>query len=592
MDKPKEEQRVAIYIRVSTDEQVEKYGRGLQESAIKALIQSRTHLDNGLKFAGQEYVYVDDAVSGTIDISERPAFAKLQEDIVNSIADNRPFDAVAVYKIDRFARKLKILLDVIDFFKEHNIKFLSVNESIDTSTPFGNAMLGIIGVIAELEIETIKQRTQGGREEAVKTGVIMGNASIFGYKKNKEKRAEVFEPEAEIVRMIFSLLLKDKLPVGQISNRLKEIKTLSPQASALHYKKRTGKSTKINNPYHWATNAVRRILSDKIYIGNYYYNKTKKNKILDKDQWKLSPYPVPQIIDILTFEKAQRLLEQNKHERKLTPSNHIYLLSGLLVCDTCYNPIKDSITGRKHWSGSRKKLDNSKYTYYYKCARKNTNKYDSDSLCSTLPLPAEEIEKYIITFTEKLLENPIATFEYQNKLKSTQKGIEHLQKQEKQYIKLIQGIPGRMNNLRLQHEHDHISMSLLNKGMKEVKEELSKYEERLKDIRKNISENSISNGYIQSLELFSGRYRLALNDIYNNRPEVYKILHTLIEEIVVYSRPVSKTDVIAGSRKEKQEIPYRLHIKLKLPQDILQDLVSSEQKNISGGQGGTRTLNP
>jgi hypothetical protein len=52
---------------------------------------------------------------------------------------------------------------------------------------------------------------------------------------------------------------------------------------------------------------------------------------------------------------------------------------------------------------------------------------------------------------------------------------------------------------------------------------------------------------------------------------------------VVYSRPVTEKDIIAGKKKDKQEIPSRLHIKLKLPQDILQDLIGSGYKNVSGG---------
>jgi len=242
-DKQKEIQKVAIYIRVSTDEQSEKYGYDLQKSAIEALIQSRGRADNKLEFAGDKYIYFDDGISGTADLNERPAFAQLQEDIINAVEDTKPFNAVAVYKIDRFARKLTILLDVIDFFDKNNIKFLSVNESIDTSTPFGKAMLGIIGVIAELEIETIKLRTQGGREEAVKIGVIMGNASIFGYKKNEKKQAEIFEPEAGTVRSIFDWFVNEKLSAGLIAIRLKQMKVLSPEESAIHYEKRKGKRT-------------------------------------------------------------------------------------------------------------------------------------------------------------------------------------------------------------------------------------------------------------------------------------------------------------------------------------------------------------
>ena len=142
-----------------------------------ALIRSRGKLASGedaLIFAGEKYVYLDDGISGTMPLDERPGFSQMKEDIINAPDGAVPFDAVAVFKIDRFARKLKILLEVIDFFEAYEIKFISVNESIDTTTPFGKAILGIVGVIAELELETIKLRTQAGREEAVKHGVAMG----------------------------------------------------------------------------------------------------------------------------------------------------------------------------------------------------------------------------------------------------------------------------------------------------------------------------------------------------------------------------------------------------------------------------------
>ena len=582
MEKQQETQRVAIYIRVSTDEQAEKYGYDLQKSAIKALIESRSRSDKKLVFAGERYVYFDEGVSGTVKAEERPDFAKLQEDILNAPPDNKPFDAVAVYKIDRFARKLKILLNVIEFFEEHKIKFLSVNESIDTSTPFGKAMLGIIGVIAELEIETIKQRTQGGREEAVKSGVMLGNASMFGYKKNTEKKAEIFEEEAKIVSLIFRLFINDKLTAGLIANKLKEMKVLSPEESAIHHGKRIGKSKKKNKPYHWTPTAIRRILADEIYIGNYYYDKSKGNKDLPKEQWKKSSHPVPQIIDILTFDKAQKILKQSKHEKILTRRDHTYLLSGLLVCDACYNPQRDKTSGRRHWVGTGKELKNteSKYTYSYNCGRKSREKYDTDNLCSTLPLPAEEIENYIVDFTKKLLENPLATFEYQNKLKSTQKSFEYLKIQEKQYIKLYEGIPGRRKNLLIQHEHGHKDTHELDKAMKEVELDAKVYREKIDEIHKNMSENTLSKGYSESLELFSAKYKPALNDIYKSRQEIWQILHTLIEEIVVYSRPLKKKDIVAGKRRENQLMPDRLHIKLKLPQEIVHDLSVRGEKSL------------
>ena len=208
--------RTALYLRVSTDDQIEKYGIGLQKDAIEGIIKSKGQLDNGtpaMVLAGKQYIYEDKGVSGTTPLDERPAFLQMKEDIEDAPKGETPFDIVAVYKIDRFARKLRILLDVIDYFEEHNIQFISANESIDTSTPFGKAMLGIIGVIAELEIETTKARTQAGVVQARNRGVYMGANAPYGYKKNKINNWKYLKKKHLLLdRSLSCLLLKRKPP--------------------------------------------------------------------------------------------------------------------------------------------------------------------------------------------------------------------------------------------------------------------------------------------------------------------------------------------------------------------------------------------
>lgn len=170
--------RAAMYLRVSTEDQTEKYGIELQQAAIEGILKSKGQLDNGqpaMVLAGEQFIYKDEGFSGTIPLDGRPAFLRMKEDIENAPDGAKPFDTVIVYRIDRFARRLRILLDVIDYFETHDIQFISANESIDTTTPFGKAMLGIIGVIAELEIETTKARTQAGRAQAREKGVYMAH---------------------------------------------------------------------------------------------------------------------------------------------------------------------------------------------------------------------------------------------------------------------------------------------------------------------------------------------------------------------------------------------------------------------------------
>src|SRR5688500_16106559 len=225
MDRKKEETqlKVALYLRVSTEDQAEKFGLGAQRTAIEGILKSRGRLKDGSEavvFAGKNYEYIDDGVSGTKELDQRPAFARLKEDIINAPYGQKPFDVVAVFKIDRFARKLRILMDVLNFFEEYDIEFISATESIDTSTPFGRAMLGIMGVIAELELETIRERTQRGREQAIQEGVFMGAHPPYGYNKDSTGHLIVFEEEAKIVQKIYALFTIEKLSPQKIADIL------------------------------------------------------------------------------------------------------------------------------------------------------------------------------------------------------------------------------------------------------------------------------------------------------------------------------------------------------------------------------------
>ena len=95
---------MALYIRVSTDDQVEKYGPELQKEALLSLIKSKGKLSNGkdmFVLAGDKHIYLDEGISGTIPATARPAFARLKEDILLADEDNKPFDLVAVYKDQR-----------------------------------------------------------------------------------------------------------------------------------------------------------------------------------------------------------------------------------------------------------------------------------------------------------------------------------------------------------------------------------------------------------------------------------------------------------------------------------------------------------
>lgn len=584
MTDEKTQLKVAFYIRVSTEEQAEKYGPDLQQSALEGLIKSRGKLDDGRdkmvlakRSNDQPYIYIDDGISGSTQMSKRPAFAELMEDLTIPDEERKPFDVVAVYKIDRFARRLKVLLNVIDFLEERKVKFISANESIDTSTPFGRAMLGIIGVIAELEIETTKERTQAGRAEAIKDGKFMGAHAPFGYKKNKEKRLKVFEKEAKIVRLIFNKFTEERNSPQQVANYLIENEYYTPGASAVKYSKRKGDIKKKNSPTFWRAEKVRAILSDEIYIGKYYYKKNKDRKRLSKDQWKLSPYRQPDIVNFLTFKKAQHFLAQLRqlvNSRNKTADKHLYLLSGLLRCDHCREGSNNEDLAT--WTGDRKKVTkkkNKSISYSYKCGKKKAAK--NSKPCRTIPIPAKQLEEYIVEIVKDLLENPVAVYNHHNQLESTRLTIKRLTKQKERWIELLNNLPFREENLKKQNEDNVIDNPTLNKKLAECREKKKFLEDSIEQAEYQIAQKSITKGYMKSLDLFSEKYAETLKDIYKNRQEVFEIIHMLIDKIIVYSRPVKKSDKIAGRKKEGERfIPDRIEIEFKLPQDILNSLAT------------------
>ena len=104
---------------------------------------------------------------------KRPALDRLMADVRRG-----KFDVVLVWKFDRFARSTSHLLRALEEFKSLSVDFVSLSESIDTSSPAGKAMFTILGAIAELERSTIRERVIAGQKAAKRRGVRFGRPSV------------------------------------------------------------------------------------------------------------------------------------------------------------------------------------------------------------------------------------------------------------------------------------------------------------------------------------------------------------------------------------------------------------------------------
>ena len=273
--------KYALYIRVSTDFQFEEgYSVDAQKEMLAAYCKSRNVKD-------YEF-YIDGGWSGSN--IERPRIQQLIEDIKHD-----KISAVVVYKLDRLSRSQKDTLYLIeDVFNKHDVAFISLNESLDTGTPMGKAMLGVLAVFAQLERENIRERTQMGMKERVKNGYWMGGDRIpFGYDYDRSLGILVPNKDADTVRNIYELYLSgySMCSIARLLNLCSD-------------------------------NLVKGILTKKTYLGLTYY----KGELY---QGKHEPI----ISEELYYKVQKELKVRNSNISKRT--NPYYLLVGLIYCGHC-----------------------------------------------------------------------------------------------------------------------------------------------------------------------------------------------------------------------------------------------------------------
>ena len=148
-----------------------------------------------LKKAGCVRIFKD-VISGSK--AERVGLAEMMEYL-------REGDIIVVYRLDRLARGLKDLLDLMEKFKAKNIGFRSISENLDTTTPTGKLMFHITGAFAEFERNIIRERTRAGLESARARGRQGGRPTLI---------------TPEKIQMAKTLHANTKLPIPDILKQM------------------------------------------------------------------------------------------------------------------------------------------------------------------------------------------------------------------------------------------------------------------------------------------------------------------------------------------------------------------------------------
>ena len=184
--------RVAIYLRVSTEEQA-KSGLGLeaQERRCRAMAT--------VKGWPEPTLYRDDGISGTKDTRRRPGLAALM-----GALGRGEMDAVIIHSLDRLGRRTRLILELVDEMNRCGVSLVSCKESLDTTTPTGQFVLTLFAALAQLERDTIAQRTRDALDAHGLRDGEKGGRLPYGYIR-VDTGVRVDRSAAYVVRTIFRL---------------------------------------------------------------------------------------------------------------------------------------------------------------------------------------------------------------------------------------------------------------------------------------------------------------------------------------------------------------------------------------------------
>ena len=310
--------RVAIYVRVSSEEQVDGYSLAAQERVCREIARKRNWTVVGL--------YSDPGHSGKND--KRPGFQRM----INH-AKQQKFQAILFHKLDRFTRNAENALRYFKELNEYDVTIASATEEFDYTTPHGRLFFRMMALFAQWYLENLSSEVVKAKKEMARRGVHNGRLP-FGYVKTEEGRVVQVEDEASIVRQAFELYATGEYTNQSIANFFNES----------GYKTRRGRN--------WSKDTINDFLKNEFFYGKVAY----------RDQlWpgRHEPIITKELFDRCAVVREEHTIRPRTH-MATTKAREIHLLQRIIHCAHCERPMR-VFSARP--SGKRK------YGYYQDASR-------------------------------------------------------------------------------------------------------------------------------------------------------------------------------------------------------------------------------
>jgi site-specific DNA recombinase len=487
------EMAVAIYLRVSTEEQRERQSILTQREFAERFCQ----LHDLQIFSW----YADDGISGTVPLERRPEGSQILED-----ARAGRFNQLLIYRLDRLGRDTRLILNAVAELEKLGVRIKSMTEDFDTGTATGRLMLTMLSGFAAHERDTIRERSLAGTLRVAASGAWLGGIVPYGYRKVGEKRdariviseeeiAGAGMSEADVIREIFRLAAAERKSCRVIADHLNKLHIPCAYTRADRLVVRGKRKQKTSGL--WRPGRIRNLITSKTYMGLHEYGKRSSSGR------KLIVRPVPAIVTEEVWKKAQATLEANFLFGKRNARRQ-YLLRGLIKCELC------GLT----YIGVATNVSNGRGEFYYRCngvpSRGMFGKIGQK--CPSKSVRGDYLEKLVWSDVDTFLRNPGSVLEQlKAKFDAETKGA-HKEEQKQQQIEALLAEKanerGRVVGL---YRRGRLTDADLDQQINEIGQEEAALQAQLEDLKGKVKGSESVNANLTSAEALLGTLRERLD---------------------------------------------------------------------------------
>lgn len=332
----------ALYERLSRDDEM--------QGESNSIVNQKRYLEEYAQAQGFKNIrhFTDDGYSGTN--FKRPGF----QEMIAAIEAGE-IDVVCVKDLSRFGRDyLKVGFYTEIMFPEKGVRFIAINNSVDSANPMENDFTPFLNIMNEWYAKDTSNKIRAIFRSRMQDGKRCSGAIPYGYKRDPEDKNHLLidEEAAKVVRRIYQMVI-DGMGSQAIANQLTADNVLIPSAYLEQSEHGESRNHSYHDPCRWNCTAVSYILDKQEYMGHTVLGKTicenfktKKRRKARPDELIIFENTHEPIIDAETWHLVQKLRRRTR--RKLANGSYSHRLSGLVYCADCGKRLSYSSPQSQH----------------------------------------------------------------------------------------------------------------------------------------------------------------------------------------------------------------------------------------------------